>query len=157
MCLTFHRHGAGWDEVFRLVQAHAHSINSLDARARRRKQTRGFTLIELMVVVAIIVILRVSGGALRAVAADRARSGAQAGPADDAQRHPAVHAGQAGAPQSLADLVSSGYLREIPVDPTMRGHDWHTDFEDTLLRWTNYFRHQRRTSTSDSASLEGAP
>jgi general secretion pathway protein G len=37
------------------------------------------------------------------------------------------------APQSLDDLVSSGYLREVPVDPITRRKDWHTDTEDIAL------------------------
>ena len=35
------------------------------------------------------------------------------------------------APQSLDDLVSGGYLREIPVDPLTRSRDtWVTEQED---------------------------
>ena len=37
------------------------------------------------------------------------------------------------APQSLDDLVSAGYLREIPTDPITRARDWHSDFEDVML------------------------
>jgi general secretion pathway protein G len=40
---------------------------------------------------------------------------------------------KAAAPQSLDDLVSAGYLREVPVDPMTRNRDWHTDSEDLLL------------------------
>ena len=37
------------------------------------------------------------------------------------------------APQSLDDLVSAGYLREIPVDPITRQKDWRTETCDLLL------------------------
>ena len=37
------------------------------------------------------------------------------------------------APQSLDDLVSAGYLREIPVDPITRTRDWHEDYEQVQL------------------------
>jgi general secretion pathway protein G len=37
------------------------------------------------------------------------------------------------APQSLDDLVSAGYLREIPTDPCSRAKDWTTVQEDVML------------------------
>lgn len=37
------------------------------------------------------------------------------------------------APQSLEDLVSAGYLREVPVDPITRQRDWRTETCDLLL------------------------
>ena len=37
------------------------------------------------------------------------------------------------APQSLDDLVSAGYLREIPVDPITRQKDWRMETCDLLL------------------------
>jgi len=37
------------------------------------------------------------------------------------------------APQSLDDLVSAGYLRDIPVDPITGKKDWRQDYEDVLL------------------------
>jgi general secretion pathway protein G len=40
---------------------------------------------------------------------------------------------KAAGPQSLDDLVASGYLREVPTDPITRGRDWHTDFDNILL------------------------
>jgi len=36
-------------------------------------------------------------------------------------------------PQSLDDLVSAGYLREVPKDPITKTADWHVDFGDVLL------------------------
>lgn len=40
---------------------------------------------------------------------------------------------KARAPESLEELASSGYLREVPTDPITREKDWHLDFEDVLL------------------------
>jgi general secretion pathway protein G len=37
------------------------------------------------------------------------------------------------APQSLEDLVSSGYLREVPTDPITQRKDWELVYEETLL------------------------
>jgi general secretion pathway protein G len=36
-------------------------------------------------------------------------------------------------PQSLDDLVSAGYLREVPVDPITRERNWHPDSENVFL------------------------
>lgn len=36
-------------------------------------------------------------------------------------------------PSSLDDLVSAGYLREIPTDPITRQRMWHSNYEDVLL------------------------
>lgn len=37
------------------------------------------------------------------------------------------------APNSLDDMVSAGYLTQIPEDPTTRTHDWHQDYDDFVL------------------------
>jgi general secretion pathway protein G len=37
------------------------------------------------------------------------------------------------APQSLNDLVSAGYLSQIPEDPITRTNEWHPDFDDFVL------------------------
>ena len=37
------------------------------------------------------------------------------------------------APQSLDELVESGYLREVPVDPVTRNREWHLAFDNVLL------------------------
>ena len=37
------------------------------------------------------------------------------------------------APQSLDDLVSAGYLRELPTDPMTSKKDWRVDYEDVQL------------------------
>ncbi len=37
------------------------------------------------------------------------------------------------APQSLEDLKSAGYLREVPTDPITQSKDWDLRFEDVAL------------------------
>jgi len=130
---------------------------SRSGHARRRNA--GFTLIELMVVVAIIL-------ALLAMAASRYERSLQL--AREAVLKQDLQTmrnsiqqytlDKQAAPGSLNELVSAGYLREIPADPITRTHDWHTDYEDILLSVD-----QTTTgisdvhSTSDSSSLEGSP
>ena len=63
------------------------------------------------------------------------------------------------APQSLQDLVSEGYLRQIPVDPMTGSADtWKVTIEDTLnaVNQTEPGIFDVR-SGSDKISLEGTP
>lgn len=94
----------------------------------------GFTLLEMMVVVAIIVILlsMAAGRYQRSVIHAR----------ETVMRHDLITMRKAiqeytldkqAAPQSLDDLVSGQYLREIPVDPLTQHKDWKVDTEDILL------------------------
>ena len=99
-----------------------------------RKSEAGFTLMELMIVMAIIAILATLAvpsfrGALRS--------------AREAVLREDLHVMRAAidsytmdkqkAPQSLDDLIESGYLRSIPEDPmTHSKESWVTDTSDTL-------------------------
>jgi general secretion pathway protein G len=94
----------------------------------------GFTLIELMVVIAIILVLigmaagRYEQSVVRAREAalkqslQTMRSAIQQYTLDKQQ-----------APQSLDDLVAAGYLTSIPEDPVTRNREWHPDFDDYVL------------------------
>ena len=101
---------------------------------RIQKRDAGFTLVELMIVMAIIGVLLTVAipsylGAVRqareAVLKEdlhTMRSAIDSYTADKQK-----------APQSLDDLVSEGYLREIPIDPMTRAKDsWQTSTSDSL-------------------------
>src|SRR5215469_9704582 len=98
------------------------------------RRAHGFTLIELMIVITIILILI-------GIAAPRYDKSVTR--AKEAKLHNDLQVmreaidnytlDKEAAPQSLDDLVQGGYLRAIPVDPMTREHDWQTKFGDTVL------------------------
>jgi general secretion pathway protein G len=102
-------------------------------RSRGRSAT-GFTLIELMVVMAIILVLlgiavsRYDRAVLRAhetVLHSDLQAMREA--IDNYTRD------KEAAPQSLDDLVNAGYLHSVPTDPITHAKDWRTEFKDVVL------------------------
>lgn len=100
----------------------------------RRLRVAGFTLIELMAVMAIIVILASIAAVRYDKSVQRAKEAAlhhDLSVLRDAIQQYTLDKQQA--PQSLDDLVSGGYLREIPTDPVTGAKDWVTDTSDVLM------------------------
>jgi general secretion pathway protein G len=103
-------------------------------QANGRGKASGFTMLELMVVIAIILVLvaMAAGNYQRSLVRAREsvlkqdlqtmRNAIQQYTLDKQQ-----------GPASLQDLVSAGYLREIPTDPISRSREWHEDYESILL------------------------
>ena len=99
-----------------------------------KRPAAGFTLLELMIVITIILILmtiaipRVEQSTIHAKEAalkqdlSVMRQSIQNYTLDKEQ-----------APGSLDDLVSSGYIGAIPVDPMTNQKDWNTESSDVLL------------------------
>jgi general secretion pathway protein G len=95
---------------------------------------RGFTLIELMIVITIILILI----GMAAARYDRAVLRAQ-----EAVLHHNLRVlretiesytlDKQAAPEALEDLQHAGYLRSVPTDPITRQKDWVTRFDDVAL------------------------
>jgi general secretion pathway protein G len=103
-------------------------------RGRNRNHASGFTLLEMIVVISVMIILisiaipnynrtviqsresvlRSNLSTLRSVISQYTL---------DKQK----------APQSLDDLVTAGYLRQIPVDPMTKETNWEPHSEDTLM------------------------
>jgi general secretion pathway protein G len=114
------------------VQNHAPQNKASQSKAQR--YARGFTLLEMMIVLSIIIILmaiaipnynrtviqsresvlRSNLSTLRSVISQYTL---------DKQK----------APQSLDDLVQAGYLRQIPVDPMTKETNWEVKQEDVLM------------------------
>jgi general secretion pathway protein G len=104
-------------------------------RARRApRSVLGFTLLEMMVVITIILILlslatgRYQQSVVRAKEASLKQDLAVMRKAIDQYTLDKL-----AAPQSLDDLASAGYLREVPTDPITGKKDWLVDFETDVL------------------------
>jgi general secretion pathway protein G len=99
-----------------------------------RRSGAGFTLIELMIVMAIIGVLAVVAIPSYVGAVKQAREAVLK--EDLHVLRDAIDsytADKQKAPQTLDDLVQEGYLREIPLDPMTRSKDsWVTDSSDAL-------------------------
>jgi general secretion pathway protein G len=101
--------------------------------AGTRGKSSGFTLLELMIVMAIILILATLGAGRYEQSMVRAHEAALKHDLfvmrNSIQQYTLDK--EAG-PTSLDDLVSAGYLREIPRDPMTRQKDWVTASDDVL-------------------------
>lgn len=121
------------------MRQHSHERNSEEtqrsgAQIARCVAVAGFTLLELMIVLTIILII----AGMATVRYDRSVQSAK----EAALHHDLSVMREAieqytldkqQAPQSLDDLVSAGYLHEIPLDPVTRAKDWVTESSDVLL------------------------
>jgi general secretion pathway protein G len=126
--------------------------------ARRiRSGSGGFTLVELMIVMAIISILVAMAVPIYQRSVTRAKESVLR------QNLFTLRTvideftyDKAKAPQSLQDLVSEGYLRQIPVDPLTGRAEWDVIMEDavTSVNQTEPGIFDVR-SKSDRKSLEG--
>ena len=107
------------------------------ARRQKRISLRletGFTLIELMIVISIIIILIGMAAGLYGRTILHAREAVLK--KDLMTMREAIDnytMDKQQAPQSLEDLVQAGYLRQVPVDPITQQPDWALHTGDTVL------------------------
>ncbi len=96
--------------------------------------TLGFTLIELMIVLAMVLILVSMAVANYQLSIRRSREAVLRENLFTLRKEINEYTlDKQKAPQALDDLVSSGYLKKIPIDPMTNAPDWVVEQEDVLL------------------------
>jgi general secretion pathway protein G len=95
------------------------------------KRTEGFTLIELMTVMVIIIVLASVGLALYANSVRNSREAVLKQDLTEMRKAiDAYYADKQKYPATLEDLVTDKYLRRIPEDPITKAVDWQTTMSD---------------------------
>jgi general secretion pathway protein G len=126
---------------------------------RTQSGNRGFTLIELMIVMTVISILMSVAVPMYSKALTRSKETILRQNLTTMRTVIDVYTYDKGkAPQTLDDLVQAGYLRKIPIDPISGSQEWRTIMEDA----SNSVNQSEPgifdvRSTTDKMSLEGTP
>jgi general secretion pathway protein G len=104
-------------------------------REQFRRKIAGFTLIEMIIVIAIISILAAIAGARYEHSVWRAREAVLRNDLFTLRSSIDQYTlDKQKAPQSLSDLMSAGYIKAVPVDPMTNSSDsWVTEQEDSLM------------------------
>lgn len=116
-------------------RARAGGIAPWCARLRTRaRRSQGFTLLELMIVISIIMILMAIAVPVYNQSVVQARESVLRSNLSTIRNVISQYTlDKQKAPQSLDDLVTAGYLRQIPIDPITRQANWEVVQEDVLM------------------------
>ena len=125
-------------DVFTKVAGHRarrHGVQDLVMAKPKHRRERGFTLIELMIVISMILIL--VSISIPAYNQSILRAKESVLRQDLFQLRSLISQytlDKQKAPQSLDDLVQAGYIKQIPTDPmTGSNSTWTVDQEDTVM------------------------
>lgn len=124
------------------------------------RSSRGFTLLELMIVITIM-------GILMAIAAGNYQRSVLRSKEAALKQNLFVMRNsieqftldKEAAPQSLDELVSAGYLRAVPKDPITNAVDWRPIYDDVLLTPEQVVTGitDVKSSSEDISPFEGTP
>jgi general secretion pathway protein G len=110
------------------------TANISRAFTRARFRSRGFTLLELMIVISMIMILMSIAVPVYNQAIVQARESVLRSNLSTLRNVISQYTlDKQKAPQSLDDIVTAGYLRQIPIDPMTRQANWEVVQEDVML------------------------
>ena len=112
-------------------------MEHIDFRSRAKMTNqRGFTMLELVIVMTIIVILAAIGVANYQMLQLHARESVLKQDLRDMRKAIDQYtADKEHLPGTLEDLVTDGYILKIPIDPITNADDWKVDIEeDTISR-----------------------
>jgi general secretion pathway protein G len=103
-------------------------------RKLKASRNSGFTLLEMMIVIFIIAIILAIAVPRYNLSLQQARESVLRNDLFELRKLLSQYTlDKQKAPQSLEDLVSAGYLKEIPKDPITKEANWEPHQEDTLL------------------------
>jgi len=103
-------------------------------RPSKLRVSGGFTLLELMIVISIMMILMAVAVPMYNQAIVQARESVLRSNLSTLRSVISQYTlDKQKAPQSLDDIVTGGYLRQIPVDPMTRATNWEVVQEDVML------------------------
>jgi len=109
-------------------------VNNLGKNRGRTSLVRGFTLLELMIVISIIMILMAVAVPVYNQSIVQAREAVLRQNLSTLRNVISQFTlDKQKAPQSLDDLVQAGYLRKIPDDPMTRLPNWEVVQEDVMM------------------------
>src|SRR5208282_5977988 len=103
-------------------------------RGKRRNPAAGWTLLELMIVISMIMILMAVAVPVYNQSIVQARESVLRSNLSTLRSVISQYTlDKQKAPQSLDDLVTAGYLRQIPIDPMTKEPNWEPKEEDVLM------------------------